>query len=55
MIGPLDSKPLRESTPSRLAAESEKSGAREPMPRVSVTFCIFHSTLRETRKRNKTR
>jgi len=31
-----------EKTPSQLAAVSEKFGAREPIPRVSVRFCIWN-------------
>jgi hypothetical protein len=31
-------KPERETIPSRFAAASENSGARDPIPKVSVTF-----------------
>jgi len=31
-----------EKFPSRFAAASEKSGARDPIPKVSVRFCILN-------------
>jgi hypothetical protein len=42
-----------EKFPSRFAAASEKSGARDPIPSVSVRFCILKSTLRYLGKQNK--
>src|ERR1700687_3714463 len=41
------SNPARVNVPSRLAAPREKSGARDPISRVSVRFCILSSTLSE--------
>jgi len=38
--------------PSRLAAAREKSGARDPISRVSVRFCMLSSTLGEMEIRN---
>src|SRR5260221_1080639 len=44
---PWASNPARVIVPSRLAAPREKSGAREPISRVSVRFCILSSTVSE--------
>src|SRR5258707_6752253 len=49
---PCASRPLRVNVPSRLAAPREKSGAREPISRVSVRFCMLSSTLCEVEIRN---
>ena len=38
--------------PSRLAAPREKSGARDPISRVSVRFFMLSSTLSEVECRN---
>jgi len=40
--GPPANNPESEKLPSRLAAASENSGARDPTPNVSVTFCILY-------------
>jgi hypothetical protein len=42
IAGPRARRLESEKTPSRLAAVSEKSGARDPIPRVSVRFCIWN-------------
>src|SRR5450631_4480415 len=44
---PCASRPPRVNVPSRLAAPREKSGAREPISRVSVRFFMSISTLSE--------
>src|SRR5271157_3832302 len=49
---PRASKPPRVNVPSRLAAPREKSGAREPISRVSVRFLMLSSTLSEVEIRN---
>src|ERR1700687_391294 len=49
---PCVSNPLRVNVPSRLAAPREKSGAREPISRVSVRFCMLSSTVSEVECRN---
>src|SRR6266576_6546136 len=49
---PFSIRPLRVNVPSRLAASREKSGAREPISRVSVRFCMLSSTVSEVEIRN---
>src|SRR5208337_1356640 len=49
---PCASRPPRVNVPSRLAAAREKSGAREPISKVSVRFCMLSSTLSEVDFRN---
>src|SRR6266404_1931003 len=49
---PFSIRPLRVNVPSRLAASREKSGAREPISRVSVRFFMLSSTLSEVECRN---
>src|SRR6266436_8867080 len=49
---PCVSRPPRVNVPSRLAAPREKSGAREPISRVSVRFCMLSSTVSEVEIRN---
>src|SRR6266852_1238577 len=49
---PCASRPLRVNVPSRLAAPTEKSGAGEPISRVSVRFCMVSSTVSEGECRN---
>src|SRR5208282_137111 len=49
---PSVSKPARVNVPSRLAACSEKSGARDPISRVSERFFILCLTLSEVEIRN---
>ena len=44
---PFSIRPLRVNVPSRLAAPREKSGAREPISRVSVRFFMLSSTVGE--------
>jgi hypothetical protein len=53
ITGPPDRRLENENIPSRFAAASEKSGARDPIPKVSVRFCILKSTLRYLREQNK--
>jgi hypothetical protein len=53
IAGPRFRKSESEKFPSRLAAISEKSGARDPIPSVSVRFCIVKSTLSYLREQNK--
>src|ERR1019366_110172 len=49
---PCVSRPPRVNVPSRLAALREKSGARDPISRVSVQFSMLSSTLSEVEIRN---
>src|SRR6266403_3651620 len=49
---PCSSRPTRVNVPSRLAAPREKSGARDPISRVSVRFCTLSSTLSEVEIRH---
>src|SRR5580700_10905200 len=44
---PRDRKPDSERMPSRFAAASKNSGARDPTVRVSVRSCILISTLEQ--------
>src|SRR6266481_6361360 len=49
---PCASRLARVNVPSRLAAPREKSGARDPISRVSVRFFMLSSTLSEVEIRN---
>src|ERR1700676_3271875 len=49
---PFSIRPLRVNVPSRLAAPREKSGARDPISRVSVRLCMLSSTVSEAGFRN---
>src|SRR5260370_17714415 len=51
---PFSIRPLRVNVPLRLAAPREKSGARDPISRVSVRLCMLSSTVSEAgiRKNN---
>jgi hypothetical protein len=42
ITGPRARRLESENVPSWFAAKSEKSGARDPIPKVSVRFCIFN-------------
>jgi hypothetical protein len=55
MTGPCSRKLGSENFPPRFAAASEKSGARDPIPSVSVQLRISKSTLRYSRDQNKSR
>src|ERR1700675_1394687 len=50
--GPCSSRPRRVNVPSRLAAPREKSGAGDPISRVSVRFFMLSSTVSEVEIRN---
>src|SRR6266481_1989640 len=49
---PFSIRPLRVNVPSRLAAPREKSGARDPISRVSVRLFMLSSTVSEVEIRN---
>jgi len=52
-IGPRSRRFESENCPSRFAAVSENSGARDPIPNVSVRFCTLKLTVRYPREQNK--
>src|ERR1039458_5283443 len=52
---PWASKPARVNVPSRLAAPKEKSGARDPIARVSVRFFTLSSILSQVEIGNNNR
>src|SRR5712691_992225 len=49
---PFSIRPLRVNVPLRLAAPREKSGARDPISKVSVRFFMLSSTVSEGECRN---